>query len=434
MSDLAVASSASTPIHATTRVRLDFGGIGTIAWRNLWRNRRRTLLTAAGIAFAVWMLVFAQSLQQGTFDTMIDNGARLALGHVQLQHPGYQDDPRVEYTITADAALIEAIESMGDVVSASPRAQGFALLSFGERSFGAQVQGVDARREAQWSTLPGMVSSGRYPERPGEALLGSLLARNLGLTVTDEVVMLGTAREGGVAATVAEVVGLFTTGQAELDRSLAQIHIDDFRAAWSLAPDEAHGIVIIADSVSASERVTAELVRLKESRDAAWVVLGWRVLMPEAEQYIELKRVGTQLMFAVIAIIVTFSVVNTFMMTVFERTPEFGMLTAIGMRPGRIMLQLAMESFWMALLGLGLGFGFSLLCIVPLMMFGMPLPGAADEILREFNMPDRLYPSFSSDAAVSAGVIMLIGTQLAALVPMLKIRRLRPVEALRARA
>ncbi|MCB1685318.1 MAG: ABC transporter permease [Pseudomonadales bacterium] len=410
--------------------------VGAMAWRNLWRNRRRTWLTSAGIAFAVWMLVFAQSLQEGTFATMIDNGARLALGHVQLQHPGYLDDPRMEYSIDADPQLLEAIRSSSGVVNASARAQGFALVSHGERSFGAQVLGVDAVVEARWSTLPGMVSAGRYLAGPGEALLGSVLARNLGLAVGDEVVMLGTAREGGVAATVAEVVGLFTSGQAELDRSLLQIDISDFRTGWSLGPTEAHSVVVLANSVAVSEEVAADLLRLRQVRgsESDWAVLGWRTLMPEAEQYIELKRVGTRLMFAVITIIVTFSVVNTFMMTVFERTPEFGMLTAIGMRPGKIMLQLAAESFWMAALGLALGFGFSLLCIVPLMIYGMPLPGAADEILREFNMPDRLYPTFSMNAAVTAALIMLIGTQFAALIPMLKIRRLRPVEALRARA
>ena len=110
----------------------------------------------------------------------------------------------------------------------SPRLQSFALVSKGERSFGAQVLGVDAAREASWSTLPEMVVDGRYLAGPGEAYLGAILARNLGVVRGDEIVLLGTAKEGGVAALVAEVVGIFASGQVELDRALMQIPIDDF--------------------------------------------------------------------------------------------------------------------------------------------------------------------------------------------------------------
>ncbi|HEY5645266.1 MAG TPA: ABC transporter permease, partial [Pseudomonadales bacterium] len=207
-------------------------GVFRIAWRNLWRNRRRTSLTAGGIAFAILLLVFAMSMQDGTFEIMVDNAARIGLGHVQIQHPAYQDDPRMEYTLANGDALLALAEATPGVLMAAERVQGFALVSHGERSFGAQVVGVDAERESRWSSLPGMVAAGRYLEGPGEAFVGAVLARNLGIQVGDEVVLLGTAREGGIAATVAEVVGLFASGQPELDRSLLQIPIEDFREAW----------------------------------------------------------------------------------------------------------------------------------------------------------------------------------------------------------
>lgn len=406
------------------------GSIARIAWRNLWRNRRRTWLTSGGIAFAVWLLVVSMSMQDGTFEVMIDNGARLALGHIQIQHPQYQNDPRMEYTFTGSAALLARLRATSGVTMVSERVQGFALASQGERSFGAQVIGVDALREALWSSLPGMVTEGRYIEGPGEAFIGSILARNLSAAVGDEIVVLGTAREGGVAALVAEVVGTFSSGQAQIDRALMQIPIDDFRAAWDLAADDVHTLVIIASSVAASEAIARGLVPEEAGR---WRALDWRELMPEAVQTIDIKFVGTLLFFGLIAIIVTFSIVNTFMMTVFERTPEFGMLMAIGMRPGRIMGQLCLEALYLAAVGIAVGIGLSLAMMLPLAQFGMPLPAGATEVLAQFNMPDRMYPSFSLGAALAAAVIMLIGTQVAALLPALRIRRMRPVEALRAR-
>jgi ABC-type lipoprotein release transport system permease subunit len=373
------------------------------------------------------MLIFALSMQDGTFEVMIDNAARMLLGHVQIQHPEYQDDPRLEYTLEHVAEVTAAAKMEQAVGVVSPRTQAFALVSAGERSFGGQIMGVDPVLEAAWSTLPGMADAGRYLTGPGEAFVGSVLARNLGVGVGSELVLLGTAREGGVAAAVAEVVGTFTTGQPELDRALVQIPIDDFRQGWELGPDEAHVLIVLTESVAASDGVAARL------GGDGWRALGWRELMPEAEQTINLKSIGAYLFFALISIIVTFSVVNTFMMMVFERTPEFGMLMAIGMKPGAIMRQLQLEALWLSLLGVGLGVLVSLAIIVPLSRVGIPLPAEAAELLQRYNMPDRMYPQFSTNALWMATVIMFLGTQIAAFIPGLRIRRMRPVTALRAR-
>ena len=116
--------------------------------------------------------------------------------------------------------------------------------------------------------------------------------------------------------------------------------------------------------------------------------------MPEAVQTIDIKLIGALLFFGLMAMIVTFSVVNTFMMTVFERTAEFGMLMAIGMKPGRIMQQLSLEALFLSVLGVVLGVAVSSVILLPLAQFGMPLPESATEMLTQYNMPDRMYPSF----------------------------------------
>ena len=122
------------------------------------------------------LLIVAASLQSGSFGTMVDNAARLGSGHLQLQHPAYLDDPRLEYLLQDGAALLAAADAMPGVAAALPRAQAFALVSAGERSYGAAVVGVDPAREAANGSLPGLVAAGRYLERPGEAYLGAALA------------------------------------------------------------------------------------------------------------------------------------------------------------------------------------------------------------------------------------------------------------------
>jgi putative ABC transport system permease protein len=398
-----------------------------IAWRNLWRNPRRTWLTAGGIAFAVWLLIVAASLQSGSFGAMVDNAARLGSGHLQLQNSAFQDDPRLEYLLPDGARLLSYADSVPGVEAALPRAQAFALVSAGERSFGAAVVGVDPEREAAHASLPGLVAAGRYLERGGEAYLGAALARNLGVGPGDEVVFLGSARDGGVAAGVARVVGTFETGQGELDRGVMQVPLDDFRTAWDLAPGELHAVVILARSADDTARIEARLA------GPGHATRTWETLMPEARQTIELKVLGARFMFALVAVIVTLSVVNTFVMTVFERTREFGMLMALGMRPGAIVLQLRLEALWLSVLGIALGIGAAAVVIAVLAATGLPLPEDAAGVLARFNLPDRMYPRFAIGSVGVAAVTMLVAVQFAVWIPTLRIRRLRPVEALRAR-
>lgn len=398
-----------------------------IAWRNLWRNARRTWLMAGGIGFAIWMLAFAFALQKGGFDVMTDNGARLWIGHAQVQHPDFEDEPLLENVITDAPRLRRELEALDGVVTAAPRAEAAALVSAGERSFGAMVVGVEAVAEAQWSGLAGAVADGRYLEGPGQAFVGAAMARNLGISVGDELVMLGTAKEGGVAAAVAEVAGVFSTGSAALDRSLALIPIADFRAAWNLAPDEAHRLVVVVDGVSEALNAAEAAADVA----APFRVLDWQALMPEVRQFIDLKLGGLYFLFAIIAIIVTFSVVNAFLMTLFERTAEFGMLKAIGMRPGSILGQLQIEALLLWALGVLLGVGVALGLVLWLEAVGMPMPIDPNEVMPGLNMPDRIHPSMGWGVASVACLTLLVGTQLALLAPAVRLRRLNCVEALR---
>ncbi len=401
-----------------------------IAWRNLWRNRRRTWLTIGGIAFAIWLLIFGRSMQEGTFGIMIDNGARLMTGHIQVQHPSYEEDPRVEHTFNAAEALA-LIRVQPGVEFASARAQGFALVSGDDRSFGAQILGVETATEGQWSGLVGMLSEGRYPERTGEILIGTTLARNLALELDDEMVVLGTAKRGGVAALSAEIVGIFDTAQPEINRSLVVIDVEDFRSAWLMGPDEAHAIVVIADSVIQSERLAPRLREALSSPDQT--VLGWQELLREAEQMRDMKAVGTEVMFAVIAIIITFSVINTFMMVIFERTPEFGVLQAMGMKLRLIIAQLQLEALFLSVLGIAFGFLFSWVLIYALSGTGipMPIPDDAAEYYARFNMGTHIIPEFNWSALETGALVLFIGVQLASLLPALRLRKMRPVEAIR---
>jgi len=400
-----------------------------VAWRNLGRNRKRTALTASAVGFASMLLVFAMSMQGGSYGAMVDNATRLVTGHLQIQDARFADDPKMRYYIAGAEARIEALEADPRIEAASPRIQAFAVLSGAERSFGGRIMGVDPLRERAFSLLPEFVEYGRWlgGDR-GEVVLGTALARNLDVALGDEVVVLGTAPDGSIAAAVATLVGLLATGQPEIDRSLAQMHIEDVREAF-LLPDAAHAIVVTLRDVRTADTLAAPLLAI--AGDGGLRARPWRELIPELEQMIELDKASAWFFYVLLALMVTFSIANTFMMTVFERTREFGTLLAIGCRPAFVIALLQIESLLLCGLGVLGGTVLGLALTGGLMVTGIPLDEMGTELLRQYHMPERLYPTPSLAAVTSGPLFMLAATQIAALLPALRLRHLEPVAALR---
>lgn len=402
------------------------GLLGSIAWRNLWRNPRRTGLSIGAIGFAVALLLFAMAQQAGNYTIMIDNATGLLDGHLQIQRRGFRDDPRIENTIDGAASRVEALRTVVGVAAVTPRISAFVLASSHDRSVGTQLLGVAPSGEQVLSSIPDMIQKGRYLNGGAEAFAGALLARNLGVTVGDEIVILGTAPSGGVAALVVTLVGTFSSGIADVDRGLLEVPLDTVSEAFELN-DAVHAIVVRATSVEGARAVAATL-RKEVDRDD--VVLEWNELIPGLEQAIELDRIFGQILFAMVAAIVTISVFNGFVMTVFERMHEFGTLLAIGMRPFTLIRLLQMEAGCLSVIGCAAGLAIGIPLVLWLEQVGIPL-GDAGEMMRAFHMADRMYPMLNADVVLKPIVLMIVCTQLACLMPALRVRRMQPVEALR---
>lgn len=414
------------------------GTLVTMAWRNLWRVRRRTWLTASGVGFAVFFIVLHRSVAAGAFDMMIELATEQLSGHAQVQHAEYLEDPRIRYTVGGLAAVTETLTRHPAVVAVAPRGMGFALVSAdaeaGETSFGAQVMGIDPAVE--FATLgKEVLPGGRALERTGEGLLGSVLARNLGAEVGGDIVVLGTEKEGGVAATAVTLVGLFNSGNPELDRSLMMVHFDDFSEAFGLH-DEAHTIAVLTRDAGAARDFAAEVAPSLENAENAGTprVHPWQEVQPELEQFVVMKLGGAYVIYVILVVILAFMVVNTFVMTVYERTAEFGMLKAIGMPPGAIFRMVQFEGLWMSVLGAALGLAVAAAVVAALSVQGIPLAAmleGMEDMLGRLSLPDALVPVFDPVAALVATATMVVAVQLAVLVPAPRIWRLNAVEALR---
>lgn len=399
--------------------------IGAIAWRNLWRNRRRTWLTSGGIAFAIFLMVVSRSLQVGAFDTMTDNTTAMLTGHAQLQHPDFMDDPALRHTVTDASAVARAIAQRSGVRAVAERGVAFALVSVGEKSFGAQVIGVDPAAEPALSSLPGAIRQGRYLESGDDVVVGAALARNLGANVGDEIVVLGSTRDGGIAAFAGTIAGIVETGVADVDRAVLQIPLTAFQETFELG-DEAHMIVVRMYSLSD----VPDLIAQPAGDSLVW--RAWQDLLPEVEQMIEIKQQGSLIMFGIVVLLIMFSVFNTFAMVVYERVREFGMLMALGMKPLRVLGMLELEAVWLTLFGVAIGGALSVVLVVALAAVGIPLGADVGAVFASLNMPDRIYPSLSLPTLFGGALAMLLIVPLAGLLATLRVLRLSPVAALRA--
>ncbi len=428
MSEASLAAGAGAPtVSVLDSARLTSAAI---AWRNLWRNKRRTWLMAAGIGFVGLLVMLINSLQVGAFETMIDNSARFFAGHLQVQHPDYADEPRTGRVVGRATARVAALEARSEFGAVAPRGQAFALLSAGAGSataeppaLGGLVVGVDPSREFALNRR--MAATGRYLSGPREAYVGAILANNLGVAVGDEIVVLGSSARGSVAAMALTVVGTFSTGQTAFDRSQVHVRLDAFQEAFGLV-DEVNAIALLIADQAAAPAVAAGL------GDGETVAVPWQELLPDIHQLAELKYQSTYMIYALLVVLVTFSVVNGFIMVTYERTPEFGMLKALGMTPAAVMGMLSWEALWMAALGLAVVFTVAVPLIGLLAATGISFGDDYAQVMARYLMPERLYPTFGWRAAVEFSVVMLVATQLAALIPALRLRRLSVVDALRA--
>jgi ABC-type lipoprotein release transport system permease subunit len=433
-----------------------------LAWRNLLRNRARTALTVGGIGFSVLLVSFAMSLQSGSYEIMIDSATGYFTSHGQISHRKFVDQPRLEHTVT-NASNLQARLAQIDGLRVFPRAQAFAVVSLAggvsedssavdpqtgdlqncepqnydpqnesssEKSLGGMVIGVDFSAERNYLDVYENVVAGKVPTEPGQALIGSAMARNLGAQIDDELIVLGSGKQGAVAAAIFVIAGIVETGQVELDRSLVLAPFAELADALYLE-DEAHMLVLMVDDLS---ELTATASSVAELLPEALTVQTWQQLMPMIEQSIELDRAGAVLFYSLLLILVAFAVVNTFVMVLFERTREFGLFMALGMRPGQVIAQVQFEALLLSLLGVALGLLFAYPLITYLTGVGIPLDQmGGEEAIRQMQMGsmERIFPKISWSSVTTAPLVMIVGTQLAALVSTVRVRGIHPVTALR---
>ena len=326
--------------------------LATMAWRNLWRNRRRTYITLSAIVFGVFLAVIMMAMQDRNWADMIRLAARLGAGHVTIQHPEYLDTPTLTRTVQGTDALRRLAADDPHVIRVVERITGFTMLATARENLGAGFIAVSPEQEDDetLSLLEAIVEGEFFgSSTEGGIILGERLAANLDVELGSKLVYTLTDKEGEIVSALARVSGIVRTGSPSVDAGICLLPIDAVREVVGFAPDEAIQIAAFVDDQRASDAAAAALGAVAPE---GVTVLAWHELQPDLAVFIAMKIGGAKVMMLVLAVLVAAGIFNTLFVSVMERLREFGIMLAVGFSPGQLFRLIMLESAWLAAIGL----------------------------------------------------------------------------------
>ena len=408
----------------------------SLAWRNLWRQKRRTLLTLVSIAFGGFLAVMMTAMQDQSFSDFIDTAARLGAGHVTIQHPEHLDKPTLTRTVAATDAKRTTAESDRDVIRAVDRTSGQMMLATASDSYGAFFVAYDPKLENQETMrfTEGLVAGKVFATSDDHGIiLGQILAQNLDAKLGDKIVFTLTDRKGEIVSGMKRLSGIVTTGATSTDAALALLPIDAVRSVVGYDDHESTQVAIFLGDGRRSIKV-ARRIDAKIGPEAA--VLTWDQLQPEIKAFVAMKIGGGRVMEIIIAVLVAAGIFNTIFMSVLERTREFGIMRALGYTPGQLFALVMSESALLAAMGLVAA------CVVTAWPYyylhgtGIDMTemyaqqGAAIDI-SGVGMDPILRIGIFPENAIAIALAIVGATMLAGVYPAWKAGRVNPIDAIK---
>jgi putative ABC transport system permease protein len=397
-----------------------------MAWRNLWRNPRRSVVTILAMTLALWVMVLYSGLIEGYWRGMERGVVDLEFGDVQIHARGFLESPSLHKTIADPDAVLARLDELG--YPASARLMGGGLAAFGDQSAGVSLRGVDVRRDARVSRINQAVATGSWldPTDPKGVVIGGRLAKALGVTVGEELVIVSQGADGSLANDLFRVRGVLMTVADGTDRTAVFMNTAAFRELLVL-PRGAHEIVVrrpegvpLAAAGVAVKKVAGDLD-----------VRTWAELLPVVASMLESTRSMVFVIFAIVYLGVAILVLNAMLMAVFERIRELGVLKALGVGPLRVLGLILLESALQTGVAVLAGLTLALPAAYYLSEHGIDAGRLGGATVAGHAMPSIWYGVYSAHT-VSGPLVMLLGmVLLGVLYPATKAAWIRPVSAMR---
>lgn len=400
-----------------------------IAWRSLWRNRRRTFLTAAAIIFAIILALFMRSMQFGSYNQMISAGVN-QVGNLQVHDTGYWANKSIDRAFFNNAILQDTLKRIPNIENILPRLETFSLASFGTQTKGILVMGVDPEAENKQTNLSKKIIKGKYFSKPGSGvLIGDKLAEYLKIDVGDSLVLIGQGYQGITAYGIYPVSGIFNLPSIEMNSQLMYMNlIDAQNFVYPYQPGIMTGLAVFLKYPSEMEK-TQKLLTNKLGPD--YEVITWKTVLSDMLQSIEVDNVSGQIMLMILYIIAAFGIFSTILMMTVEKRKQYAVMVSIGMQRSRLIRVSILETFIISLIGVTVG----LLIITPVLIYlnynPIPMTGDMAQMYLEFNIEPILPFSVQPHIFVSQTIIILGLSLISALYPVIYLARFNVLNAFR---
>ncbi len=401
----------------------------TLAWRNLWRNKRRTIITMASVYFAVILVLFTRSMQLGTYEHIINNTLRMYTGYIQIQGEGYWEHRSLENSMAIADSIIDAIRRLPSTTDVVPRLESFALASSGRQTRGAIVMGVDPRRENDMAGLRKRIQKGDYlGQTDTGALIGLQLSEKLKIGVGDTVVLIGQGYYGVSAAGKYAVEGIVEIPEGSFDAGVVYLTLPE--AQWLYSADgRLTSVAIMLEGPEHMQDAMQTIMGLVDT--ATYDVMGWREMVPELVQSIELDNVSGLIMLGILYLVIGFGVFGTVMMMVAERRRESAVLVAAGMRRSRLSLLVFLETLIIGTVGTIVGALTAWPILVYMRANPIVMTGNAADAMREYGYEPLIPFLVEPSIFINQALVVLFIAVVAVLYPVYSITRFKLVDTLR---
>ena len=399
-----------------------------LAWRNIWRNRKRSIITATSILIAVFLSLLMRSMQLGMYKHMIDNVVGSYTGYIQIHNKGYWDERSIDNSVAIDDSLINKITALKGVKEVLPRLENYGLLSAGDLTKVISINGVDLEKELKLQDINSKIIQGNLFKNHQDIVIGKGVASYFKVGVNDTLVFMGQGYHGMLAAGKFKVSGIIDLKNPTLNKMTVLQSLQDAQNLFS-APGMATSLVIDKKDNFNLHKLQKNIENTINTKK--FEVMNWQQMMPELQQTILADNVGGLLMVAILYMILIFGIFGTVLMMTQERKYEFGVLVSIGMKKGRLILMVFIETVILSLLGVIVG----VILSYPIMLWKhydpFVFPGTQAEMMENYGFNPEIPFYIQADLPLTHALLIFVIALVVALYPILVIKKLKPLEAMR---